>query len=136
MCDPPPVGSEDSSGTLDAGRRDSGVAGSHGLSGALVSLAIGAWALVLLVGLGYAALVQLSDDTYCPPFEGSSQYGELDWSVLPPGPTCTFTADVHGFDEVRGPTPVMSVWLAVLVVGPAVCLALVRASRLRRSTGT
>ena len=92
-------------------------------------IATAAWVVVLLAGLGYGALVQLHGAAYCEPFEGSSQYGELRWSVFPPGPTCTFTANVNGFDEVRGPYPVMSAWLLVLAVGGVACVALLRRSR-------
>jgi hypothetical protein len=89
-----------------------------------------AWLLILLVGVAYAALVVLAfGDAYCEPFPGGSDYGELRWSVWPPGPTCTFTAEVHGFDEVRGPYPVMSIWLAVLAVGGVLWVKLLRVSR-------
>jgi hypothetical protein len=95
----------------------------------LAYVATMAWAVVLVAGLGYGAMIQLLGDAYCKPFEGGSDYGELRWSALPPGPTCRFTADVHGFDEVRGPYPVMSAWLLVLAVGGVLCIALLRKSR-------
>ncbi|MFZ4433294.1 MAG: hypothetical protein ACOYOQ_08890 [Microthrixaceae bacterium] len=100
----------------------------------LAVVAVVGWLGILAVGVAYGALVEDLGDAYCEPFEGSSQYGELRWSVLPPGPTCTFTVAEHGFDEVRGPWPVMSVWIAVLVVGGLVCVALVRAARSPAST--
>ena len=82
-----------------------------------------AWVVVLLVGLAYAALVEMSGDTYCPITPDSSTYGTQGWSVVPPGPTCTFSAELRSVDdvtslaEVRGPTPVMSIWLGVLGLG-------------------
>lgn len=82
------------------------------------------WFGTLALGLAYAAYLVLMGDAVCEPFPGGSTYGTLGWSVLPPGPTCTFTEQLHGFDEVRGPTPVMSIWLLVLLVA-GVAIALV-----------
>jgi hypothetical protein len=93
-------------------------------------LSIG-WLAVLLLGVAYGAMVQMLGSAYCEPVPGSSTYGELDWSIAPPGPTCTFTADIHGFDAVRGPYPVMSVWLAVLAIGGVLCVALLRRAHTR-----
>ncbi len=86
------------------------------------------WAAVLLVGIAYAILINDSD-VYCEPADGSSNYGDFAWSVFPPGPTCTFNEAVHGFDEVRGPNPGMSIWLIALVVGAVLCIELLRRSR-------
>jgi hypothetical protein len=95
----------------------------------LAYLAVALWFLVLFVGVAYGASIVALGNGYCEPFEGGSTYGELRWSVWPPGPTCTFTAEVHGFDEVRGPYPVMSIWLAALVAGGVLCVSLLRRSR-------
>ncbi len=84
------------------------------------------WVALLLLGVAYGVMVQMLGSAYCEPVSGSSTYGELNWSIVPPGPTCTFTAAIHGFDAVRGPYPVMSVWLAVLAVGGVLCVALLR----------
>ncbi|CAN5624775.1 hypothetical protein BH10ACT3_BH10ACT3_03200 [soil metagenome] len=81
------------------------------------------------MGLAYAALLQLLGESGCEPTEGSSQYGRFAWSAWPPGPTCTFPKNVHGFDEVRGPKPVMSVWFAARGLGGVVCLERLRRSR-------
>lgn len=89
-------------------------------------LLIVGWVALLLLGVAYGAMVQMLGSAYCEPVPGSSTYGELNWSIAPPGPTCTFTADIHGFDAVRGPYPVMSVWLAVLVISGVLCVALLR----------
>lgn len=89
--------------------------------------AIMIWAAVLLVGIAYAILI--SDDLYCEPVDGSSDYGDFAWSVFPPGPTCTFNEAVHGFDEVRGPNPGMSIWLIALLLGAVLCIELLRRSR-------
>jgi hypothetical protein len=88
---------------------------------------------VLIAGLAYGALVQLIGDAQCEPFEGGSDYGKMRWSAWPLGPTCTFTADVHGFDAMRGPHAVMSAWLVVLAIGAVFCgviwAVVVRSSR-------
>jgi len=96
----------------------------------VVVVAATAWFAVLLMGLGYAVLLQLLGDAACSLDPSGSNYGELGWSVVPPGPTCTFTHELHGIDEVRGPTPVMSVWILVLVAGAvALVLAGLRTAR-------
>lgn len=95
----------------------------------LAFLASVVWVGILLVGVAYGVLVEALGPTYCELTPGSSAYGELGWSVLPPGPTCTFTEAVHGIDAVRGPYPVMSIWLAFLAIGGMLCIALFRRSR-------
>jgi hypothetical protein len=65
------------------------------------------------IGIGWGIAIEVLDDGYCE--QGDSNYGELSWSVVPPGPVCTWTAEANGLDEVRGPTPVMSIWLAAVV---------------------
>ena len=124
------MGREDVSGARDTAASGHRITGDGGLSRVVAYVATACWAIVLLAGLGYGVLVQLYGDAYCEPFEGSSQYGDLGWSALPPGPTCSFTVDVHGFDEVRGPYPVMSAWLLALAVGGLVCIILLRRSRM------
>ncbi len=94
--------------------------------GCLTTLVILGWSGTLLVGLAYAGVLQLLGDANCEPTPGSSTYGEFGWSLMPPGPTCTFTAEVHGFDEVRGPTPVMTIWLVAVVIGAGACMYLLR----------
>ncbi|MGB6059327.1 MAG: hypothetical protein WBF71_13805 [Microthrixaceae bacterium] len=94
--------------------------------GWLTTLWILAWSGTLLVGLAFAWLLDNLGDSNCEPTPGSSTYGKFGWSLIPPGPTCTFTAEVHGFDQVRGPSPVMTIWLAVLVIGAGVGVHLLR----------
>ncbi|MEQ1699648.1 MAG: hypothetical protein ABMA25_06040 [Ilumatobacteraceae bacterium] len=72
------------------------------------------WLGVLLIGLAWGALILLLGDTYCD--GGLSNYGELSWSWLPPGPVCTWTAQSNGAVGRAGPTWVMSTWLIVLLV--------------------
>ena len=103
------------------------------VSTAVLLIAIGLWSLTLLVGLGYAVLVNSLGSMYCEPFEGSSQYGELRWSVWPPGPTCSFTQSVHGFSETRGPTPVMTIWIAAIGIGLCLIVALIVRRQSRRT---
>ena len=88
------------------------------------------WGAVLCFGLAWAGMIELQDDLGCEHSAGDSNYGEQSWSVLPPGPVCSWTAETNGFDEVRGPTPGMSVWLLVLVTLGA--LVVWRARRSRR----
>jgi hypothetical protein len=78
---------------------------------ALVLISVG-WAGVLSLGLAWGSFVVVADDLYCERTPGSSDYGDLGWSIVPPGPQCSWP----GVDEVRGPTPVMSVWLGLLLV--------------------
>jgi hypothetical protein len=87
------------------------------------------WTAVLFVGFVHAALAQFLGSSACEASPGDSNYGEFGWSLLPPGPTCTFTEEANGFAEVRGPGPYMSVWLFVLVVGGWVCVRLFRRAR-------
>jgi hypothetical protein len=85
----------------------------HQLSIAVVAVVLGSCgALLLLIGLGWAVLVHLLGSNVCQ--LGDSNYGELSWSVLPPGPVCTWTAERDGFDYVEGPSHVVSVWLLVI----------------------
>jgi hypothetical protein len=79
-----------------------------------------AWTLLFLftvalalIGIAYAMI--LSDVTACATPGADSNWGELSWSVLPPGPRCTFTEEANGSDRVEGPGPGMSIWIAVLV---------------------
>lgn len=92
-----------------------------------------AWFIIAAIGTAYGLLVWDMGELYCPVEQGASTWGELSWSILPPGPVCTFTADVHGFDEVRGPYPVMSIWLLVLVVGAIAFVVARRRARARRN---
>lgn len=89
---------------------------------------------VLLVGCAYGASLEQVGDINCQAAEGEYTYGEFGWSTVPPGPTCTFTRAEQGFDEVRGPTPVMSVWLALVVAGAATTAVMVL--RARATSGT
>lgn len=91
-----------------------------------------AWFIIAAIGTGYGLLVWDMGEMYCPIEQGLSTYGELSWSILPPGPVCTFTPDVHGFDEVRGPYPVMSIWLLVLVIGAVAFVVARRRGRAQR----
>lgn len=95
----------------------------------LAWLAGGMWAAVLLIGLAYAAFINNTGDLGCNATTGGSNYGQFGWSVSPPGPTCTYTANLNGFDSVVGPTPVMSVWLVALVAGGIAVVSLIRRSR-------
>lgn len=96
---------------------------------ALARIAAVIWAIALVVGLGYAILINDMAELYCEPIAGSSDYGAFASSIIPPGPTCTFTEAVHGFDAVRGPSPVMSVWLVSLALGAMWILLLLRRPR-------
>lgn len=73
-----------------------------------------------LIGAGYGTLLALVDGFACPTPGADSEWGELSWSVLPPGPRCTWTAELHGVDRVEGPGPVTTLWLLILAVMAAV----------------
>lgn len=95
------------------------------------------WMAIAIVGLGWAALIDFLGDTYCE--RGDSNYGELSWSRLPPGPVCSWTEQRNGFTETYGPTPVMAIWLLALLVLGFIALRFIRrisapASRLAGDT--
>lgn len=80
----------------------------------LLSWAVTAsWMGLLLIGLAWGALILFLGDFYCD--RGLSNYGELSWSWLPPGPVCTWTATSNRAADRFGPTWVMSTWLLVLL---------------------
>ncbi|MGB3409990.1 MAG: hypothetical protein WBA45_02235 [Microthrixaceae bacterium] len=88
----------------------------------------------LVAGLVVWTPIEGMGDSFCESAADSSNYGEMSWSLAPPGPQCTFTVESNGFDEVRRPSPLMSLWLtalvlastAVLVVGAGVGIYLLR----------
>ena len=86
--------------------------------------------VVTILGLGGLLLINFEGDLGCELSGSDSNYGELTWSLVPPGPACTFTSEVNGVDKVDGPSPVTSIWL-VLVSSSAVfsVWALLRARR-------
>lgn len=76
-------------------------------------LAVG-WAGLLLIGLARASYLVATDPLYCEHPTESSRYGDLSWSIVPPGPQCSWGS---GHDtEVQEPTPIMSIWLVLLLV--------------------
>lgn len=95
-----------------ASRRRSGSQLANGL--------IVATLVVVFTGCAYGARLEQVGDINCQQADGVYVLGEFGWSISPPGPTCTFTLEEHGFDETRGPTPVMSVWLALVATGAVV----------------
>jgi hypothetical protein len=86
------------------------------------------WVVVLLAGAAYVTGVLVMGDLYCDETPGSSNYGDIGWSWLPPGQTCEFTQSLPGSQSenitVRGPYPWISIWLVMLlaVASAAVCL--------------
>ena len=72
---------------------------------------------VAVVGVLYGLLLQFVGDQACPTPGRDSDWGSLSWSVLPPGPRCTWTEELNGVDRVEGPGPVMSIWLVTLALG-------------------
>jgi hypothetical protein len=99
-----------------------------GLRRWLIAVAVAGWTVLLLLGLAVVAERQWIGDLGCEASTGDSNYGTHGWSVLPPGPTCTYTRDLNGYDQVDGPTPAMSIWLAGLAIGGVICVTLVRRS--------
>ena len=95
-------------------------------------LAVLGWVSLLLIGLAWLMLILGLDWGYCD--RGNSAYGELRWSILPPGPTCTWTTEADGVDAHQGPTAVMSIWLVTLLVGGLVTWLLLRMARFGHRT--
>ncbi len=121
----------------DAGRRESETAPTANRLVPLrifAGLAVLGWVSVLLIGLAWLMLILGLDWGYCE--RGDSTYGELSWSLLPPGPTCTWTNEADDVDAHRGPTAVMSIWLAALLAGGLVAWLLVRTARFGQRTIT
>ena len=81
------------------------------------------------VGLLYGAFLVFIDDLACPTQGADSNWGQLSWSFMPPGPRCTWTQEMNGINRIQGPGPVMSVWLLVLI---GLTIVLVRWSRSAR----
>lgn len=88
----------------------------------LALLATLGWTGIAFLGTGYGVFLQAMGDAGCPTHLGSSEYGDFSWSLVPPGPRCTFDEAEHGFSETRGPGPVMSVWLIGLAATAWPCL--------------
>lgn len=87
----------------------------------LTALAVGIlWCTIATPGLVGALLISYSEPVYCaaPTDAGGSVYdiGELSWSVVPPGPRCTWTNRPGGIDRTQGPSPVWSMWVLILLV--------------------
>jgi hypothetical protein len=73
---------------------------------------VAAWLTVAFLGFGYLVLVAA-----CPSPASNMTSGDLGWSVLPPGPKCTWNEAEHGVSgSDDGPGPVMSVWIVSLVL--------------------
>lgn len=97
---------------------------------AIAVLVVLAWLGLAAIGVTYAAFRQVSGWASCEHERGDSNYGEFSWSAIPPGPVCTWTLAGNGFDDSKGPTPVMSLWLLSLVgLGVAAVWAIRTASR-------
>ena len=112
--------------------RDAPRAMSRNANSSVVSavVAVTLWIVLAVVGAIGIAAVDVLGDAGCEKSE--SNYGKLSWSTIPPGPVCTWTTEVNGFDEVDGPSPVMSIWLVALTVLGAGSIWLVW--RARRAT--
>ena len=64
-----------------------------------------------------AALLRFLGPLACEAERGDSIYGELSWSLALPGPVCTYTEVLNGFDLEQGPSVWWSVAVAYLVLG-------------------
>jgi hypothetical protein len=86
------------------------------------------WLAVTLLGVTAIWARAWVGDLGCEANQGDSNYGELQWSMLPPGPKCVFTEEANGYAATEGPSPAWSVWflgdVALLVftlkLGPTV----------------
>lgn len=76
------------------------------------------WALILLLGLGFIALSVFLRDLGCEHATGDSRYGDYSWGWFPKfGPRCEWTEARHGVADVREPSGLGTVWLAVVIGG-------------------
>lgn len=71
-----------------------------------------AWCTITLAGLGAATWVALLGDMGCE--AGDSNYGDLEWSVVPPSPRCVWTERENGFAAKEDPSLGWSLWLVVV----------------------
>ena len=81
---------------------------------AAITLSI-TWAAIAFVGLAYAVFLEFLDDSACER-GGDSNYGDFRWSLLPPGPVCTWTEERNGFAARDSVGLLTSVWLLALLV--------------------
>lgn len=84
------------------------------------------WCLWFLAGSAFALFIDMLGDVLCSEPPDDSNFGRFGWSVIPPGPTCTFTKATNGYDAVRGPSPLMSIWIIGVVVGAVITFRLIR----------
>ena len=85
-------------------------------------MGLAATLFVALAGLAWATVV-VDDELYCELEQGDSNFGTVSWSLLPPGPKCTYTVAMNGLDRVEGPGPVTSIWVSALVMATGVLVA-------------
>jgi len=78
------------------------------------------WCLIAAPGIVGGLLISSFDTTYCAAPTGTkgSSYdiGELDWSLVPAGPRCTWADEQDGSDRTRGPSPIWTMWLLTLLI--------------------
>lgn len=92
-------------------------------------IAAALWVLGAVVGLGWIWLVSSLGDAGCEHRDGDSNYGELTWSLFPPGSKCTWTVSQNGVDEVEGPSWHGTAYLVSMVIGAGATALIFRASR-------
>jgi hypothetical protein len=79
----------------------------------ILSVVVVAWCTITLTGLGAAVWVALLGDLGCE--AGDSNYGDLEWSAVPPSPRCVWTEEQNGFSAKEDPSLGWSLWLLVVV---------------------
>ena len=88
------------------------------------------WFGALTLGLGAIAVLELDAGLLCERAGSDANYGQVEWSLLPPGPRCRWTEEINGVDAVEEPGPLTSIWLAALVgLGLPVVWAIRRVAR-------
>jgi hypothetical protein len=92
------------------------------------------WSVAASLFLVWVVLIQVSGNiVWCEASSGDSNYGELRWSLLPPGHFCSWTTESNGFTATTRPNVLYTVVAVALLVGGVVILAALISNRRRHS---
>ena len=72
------------------------------------------WIAILFAGMLRLMLMDVGGGTCTADTPSGEQYGEVEWSLVPLGPVCTWSTP-DGSSGSSGPGPAMTVWLVALV---------------------
>jgi hypothetical protein len=83
---------------------------------AIAFVAALAWLGLLAIGVLVMVAIEVAPELWCDHPLHDSDYGEMSWSILPPGPMCTWSVENGNLvNDTRGPGPAFSLWLLSLV---------------------